>query len=122
MLASVEPDYPSGLAAIDPPPPLISVLGHVPLPNRDMVAMVGARNASALGIKFATRLAVDLGAGGLVVASGLARGIDHAAHRGAIETGTVAVLAGGVDIVYPSEHQDLCNAMNAQDVLVSEMR
>ena len=121
ILACVEPDYPSGLAALDPPRPLISVLGQIPLLRRDMVAMVGARNASALGIKFATRLAADLGAAGLVVVSGLARGIDHAAHRGAIETGTVAVLAGGVDIVYPPEHQGLYDEMKARGAVVSEM-
>jgi DNA processing protein len=121
LLACVEPDYPSGLAALDPPPPLISVLGHIPLLQRDMVAMVGARNASALGIKFAARLAADLSAAGLVIASGLARGIDHAAHRGAIQAGTVAVLAGGVDIVYPPEHQSLYEEMRTCGVLVSEM-
>ncbi|HXJ01749.1 MAG TPA: DNA-processing protein DprA [Micropepsaceae bacterium] len=121
ILASVEPDYPSGLAALDPPPPLICALGHLSLLKRDMVAIVGARNASALGIKFATRLATDLGTAGLVVVSGLARGIDHAAHRGAIDTGTVAVLAGGVDIVYPPEHQSLYDEMKARGVLVSEM-
>ncbi|HEX3483930.1 MAG TPA: DNA-processing protein DprA [Micropepsaceae bacterium] len=121
MLASVEPDYPAGLAALDPAPPLISVLGHIPLLKRDMVAMVGARNASALGIKFAANLAADLGAAGLVIVSGLARGIDHAAHRGTLETGTVAVLAGGVDSVYPPEHQNLYDEMKARGALVSEM-
>jgi DNA processing protein len=121
LLASVEPDYPAGLAALDPAPPLISVLGHVPLLKRDMVAMVGARNASALGIKFAANLAADLGAAGLVIVSGLARGIDHAAHRGTLETGTVAVLAGGVDSVYPPEHQNLYDEMKARGALVSEM-
>ena len=121
LIACVEPDFPSGLAALDPPPPLICVIGHIALLKRDMVAVVGARNASALGIKFATRLAADLGAAGLVVVSGLARGIDHAAHKGALETGTVAVLAGGVDIVYPPEHQGLYDEMKARGALVSEM-
>jgi DNA processing protein len=121
LIACVEPDYPSGLAALDPPPPLICVLGNVALLRRNMVAVVGARNASALGIKFAGRLATDLGEAGLVVTSGLARGIDHAAHRGALETGTVAVLAGGVDIVYPPEHQQLYDEMKTQGALVSEM-
>jgi len=121
LIASIEPDYPSGLAALDPPPPLISVIGTIALLKRNMVAMVGARNASALGIKFANRLAADLGEAGLVVASGLARGIDHAAHRGALETGTVAVLAGGVDIVYPPEHQSLYDEMKSRGALVSEM-
>ena len=121
FLASVEPEFPAGLSALDPPPPLISVLGHAALFRREMVAVVGARNASALGIKFAGRLAADLGAAGLVVVSGLARGIDHAAHKGAIETGTVAVIAGGVDIVYPPEHQSLYDEIRARGALVSEM-
>jgi DNA processing protein len=86
-----------------------------------MVAMVGARNASALGIKFANRMATDLGVAGLAVVSGLARGIDHAAHKGAMQTGTLAVLAGGVDIVYPPEHQQLYEEMTSRGALVSEM-
>jgi DNA processing protein len=89
--------------------------------KRDMVAVVGARNASALGIKFAARLAADLGNAGLVVVSGLARGIDHAAHTGSLDTGTVAVIAGGVDVVYPPEHQALYNDIKARGALVSEM-
>ena len=121
FLASIEPEYPSGLAALDPPPPIISVLGNVALFERDMVGVVGARNASALGIKFANRLAADLGAAGLVVASGMARGIDHAAHSGALETGTVAVIAGGVDVVYPPEHQGLYEELRRRGALVSEM-
>src|SRR6185312_9839608 len=80
MLASCEPEFPRGLAAADPAPPIISVLGHVSLLQRDMVAIVGARNASALGRKLAGTLAADLSQAGLVTASGLARGIDAAAH------------------------------------------
>ncbi len=121
LLASVEPDFPSGLAALDPPPPMIAVLGDPALFKRETVAVVGARNASALGIKFATRLAGDLGAAGLVVASGLARGIDHAAHNGALNTGTVAVVAGGIDIVYPPEHQGLYEELRRRGALISEM-
>ncbi len=79
LIACIEPDYPSGLAALDPPPPLICVLGNVALLRRNMVAIVGARNASGLGIKFATRMAADLGAAGLVVASGL--GARHRSRR-----------------------------------------
>lgn len=121
FLASIEPEFPSGLAALEPPPPIIAVLGQLSLLKRDMVAVVGARNASALGIKFATKLAADLGAAGLAVVSGLARGIDHAAHRGSLETGTVAVVAGGVDIVYPPEHQALYGELIARGALISEM-
>src|SRR5262249_39659184 len=89
LVAAIEPDFPAGLAALEPPPPLISIIGNAAVLKRDMVGVVGARNASALGIKFATRLAADLGQAGLVVVSGLARGIDHAAHTGSLETGTV---------------------------------
>ena len=80
-IAACEPDFPLGLAALDPPPPLISVLGQTHLLQKDMVAIVGARNASALARKFAQMLARDLGEAGLVVVSGLARGIDSAAHE-----------------------------------------
>jgi DNA processing protein len=121
FLASIEPEFPSGLAALDPPPPVISVLGNMALFERDMVGVVGARNASALGIKFANRLAADLGAAGLVIASGMARGIDHAAHTGSLETGTVAVLAGGVDTIYPPEHKTLYEQLRERGALVSEM-
>jgi DNA processing protein len=121
LIASIEPDFPSGLGALDPPPPIISVLGDTALFKREMVAVVGARNASALGIKLATRIAADLGAAGLVVVSGLARGIDHAAHRGSIETGTIAVIAGGIDIIYPPEHHALYHEIRTRGALVTEM-
>ncbi len=122
LIASCEPDFPRGLAALDPPPPMISVLGHVALLKREMVAVVGARNASALGRKFASVMACDLGAAGLVVVSGLARGIDSAAHEGALKTGTAAVLAGGVDVIYPPENQKLYDAIRAEGAVISEMR
>ena len=122
IIASCEPDFPHGLAALDPPPPLIAVLGHAPLLKREMVAIVGARNASALGRKFAYVLAQDLAATGLTIASGMARGIDSAAHDGALATGTVAVLAGGVDVVYPPENQKLYDAIREQGAIISEMR
>src|SRR5256885_1503074 len=104
LLASIEPDFPFGLAALDAPPPLITVLGSSEMLSREMVAVVGARNASALGRKFAAELAGGLGNAGLVVVSGMARGIDTAAHEGALAPGTVAVLAGGVDDTYPPEN------------------
>src|ERR1051326_9015927 len=100
---------------------LVAAIGQLPMLKRDMVGIVGARNASALGIKFATRLAGDLGSAGLVVVSGLARGIDHAAHTGSLETGTVAVVAGGIDVVYPPEHQALYNDIKSRGAVVSEM-
>ncbi len=121
ILASIEPEFPQGLAALDAPPPLITVLGHVTLLRRDMVAIVGARNASALGRKLAERIAVDLGEAGLVVSSGLARGIDTAAHEGSLANGTCAVLAGGIDIIYPPENAALYDRIKAEGVIVSEM-
>jgi len=121
LIAAIEPEFPAGLAALEPPPPLISVVGHIPTLKREMIGIVGARNASALGIKFATRLATDLGNAGLAVVSGLARGIDHAAHTGSLETGTVAVVAGGIDVIYPPEHVALYNAIKARGAIVSEM-
>jgi DNA processing protein len=122
MIASCEADYPRGLAALDAPPPLISVLGHPHLLKKEMIAIVGARNASALARKFADTLARELGFAGLVVVSGLARGIDAAAHEAALAVGTVAVVAGGVDVIYPPENDKLYARIREQGVIVSEMR
>jgi DNA processing protein len=122
MIAACEPDYPQGLAALEPPPPVIAVLGSVHLLKREMVAIVGARNASALARKFSFVMAQELAASNLAVVSGMARGIDAAAHEGALATGTVAVLAGGVDVVYPPENQKLYDAIREQGAVISEMR
>ena len=122
MIASCEPDYPRGLAALEAPPPILSVLGHPHLLQKEMIAMVGARNASALARKFADTLARDLAFAGIVVVSGLARGIDAAAHETALAVGTVAVVAGGVDIIYLPENEKLYAAIRNQGVIVSEMR
>ena len=121
IIACIEPEFPAALAALDPPPPIITVLGRAELLTRDIVAIVGARNASALGIKFAQRLAADLSCAGLVIASGMARGIDRAAHETAIEGGTIAVVAGGVDIIYPPENSSLYDAIATRGAIVSEM-
>jgi DNA processing protein len=121
VIASIEPDFPAGLAVLDPPPPVISVLGRPAMLQREMVAIVGARNASALGIKFATQLARDLGETGLVVCSGLARGIDHAAHTGALGTGTVAVVAGGIDVIYPPENAGLYQRIAQEGAIIAEL-
>jgi DNA processing protein len=122
LIASCEAEYPAGLAALEAPPPLISILGHPHLLQKDMVAIVGARNASALARKFTDTLSRDLGFAGLVIASGLARGIDASAHEAALAVGTIAVVAGGVDIVYPPENQKLYDAIRERGVIVSEMR
>src|SRR5215475_6403705 len=121
FVALGEPDFPSRLAMIDDVPPLIAVRGELAALMQPTVAIVGARNASAAGIKFAERLARELGEAGLVVASGLARGIDAAAHRGSLATGTVAAIAGGHNWVYPPEHVALADAIAADGVVLSEM-
>jgi DNA processing protein len=121
LIASCEPDFPRGLAALDPPPPVISVLGQSAHLARDMVAIVGARNASALGRKLAGQLAHDLGTAGFVVASGLARGIDTAAHEATLASGTCAVVAGGIDVVYPPENEALYQRIREQGTIVTEM-
>lgn len=118
---TIEPGYPALLAHIDVPPPLLYVKGRVELLNRPAVAIVGSRDASAAGQKIARDLARGLGAAGWVVASGLARGIDAAAHIAAMDTGTIAVLAGGIDIIYPPEHAALQAAIGEQGCLVTEM-
>ena len=120
LLAACEPDYPQRLAAVDPPPPLLWVRGDAALLNRPMTAVVGARIASAAGQRFARGLAADLGRAGHVVVSGMARGIDAAAHEGALPTGTIAVLAGGVDDVYPPEHRALYERIVAEGCAISE--
>jgi len=115
------PDYPAWLGAVADAPPVLYALGETSLLHRPAVAMVGARNASAAGARFARTLASELGHHDVVVISGLARGIDTAAHRGALATGTVAVLAGGVDHVYPPENEGLHADIAAQGCVLSEM-
>lgn len=115
-----EPAYPPLLAAIDSAPPAIWVVGDPAVMSRPSVGVVGARNASALGLRSTRRIAADLAAAGYVVVSGLARGIDHAAHEAAVESGTVAVMAGGVDRIFPPEHEALAARIAATGVLVSE--
>lgn len=121
LLARVEPSYPQALAVLPDAPPLISVRGQASLLNRPAIAVVGARNASANGRRLARDLAAALGTAGLVVVSGMARGIDTAAHEGAMATGTVCVLAGGVDVVYPPENGPLYGAALERGALVAEM-
>jgi DNA processing protein len=115
-----EPGYPQALAAIDPPPPLLYVKGNAGHLARPMLAVVGARNGSAAGQKLARLFATKIGSAGLVIVSGLARGIDAAAHEAALPTGTVAVLAGGPDNVYPPEHTFLQQRIAEEGCLVTE--
>jgi DNA processing protein len=121
FVALGEPDYPRRLAMIDDAPPLLAVRGELAPLARAMVAIVGARNASAAGIKFAERIARDIADEGFVIVSGLARGVDAAAHRASFASGTVAVLAGGQDRIYPHEHVPLAEAILADGAVVTEM-
>jgi DNA processing protein len=121
ILARCEAGYPSRLAEIDDAPPLVLVRGHLAALAAPMIGIVGSRNASAAGLKFAERLAHDLGEAGFIIASGLARGIDAAAHRASLSAGTVAVLAGGHDRIYPAQHESLLDAILPAGVGISEM-
>jgi len=125
LVAPGEAGYPPRLATIDDAPPLLGVHAlpaALALMQRPMIAIVGSRNASGAGLKFAGLLAGDLGAAGFVVISGLARGIDQAAHRASLASGTVAVLAGGHDKIYPAEHEDLLlDIVAARGAAISEM-
>src|SRR5476651_675080 len=107
LLVPGEDGYPPRLATLEDAPPLLAVRGVHEILMRPMIAIVGSRNASGAGLKFAGVLARDLSEAGFVIASGLARGIDQAAHRASIASGTVAMLAGGHDRIYPPEHVDL---------------
>ena len=120
LTAIDEPGYPPLLAVIETPPPLIYLCGRFELVDQPTVAIVGARDASAAGRKFAAMIARDLGRAGVIVASGLARGIDTAAHEGALATGTIAVVAGGIDIAYPLENAQLQQRIGREGVLIAE--
>ena len=114
-------DYPELLTHLDNAPPVFIYRGTLDLLSRNPVAMVGARNASAGACRFARTLAYELGQVGMAVVSGLARGIDTAAHVGSIESGTIAVIAGGIDIAYPPENRELQDAIAERGLLIAEM-
>lgn len=120
LVVGQEP-YPRLLAELPAAPPLLIAKGDVGLLDRQTIAIVGARNASAAACRYARSLAHDLGQHALVVVSGLARGIDTAAHDGAIETGTIGVVAGGIDIFYPPENEDRQRAMFERGLVIAEM-
>jgi DNA processing protein len=120
LLCLGAPDYPDWLAKIADAPPLLWAIGDTSLLSRPIIALVGARNASSLGTRMARALAHDLGAQGYVIASGLARGVDTAAHLASMETGTIAVMAGGVDVIYPTENTNLAHDIAAQGLRISE--
>ena len=120
LIAACEPDFPPYLRAINPPPPIISVWGHSALLHKPCIAIVGSRNSSALGLKFAASISQELGQAGYVIVSGLARGIDASAHSASLETGTAAVLGGGVDHVYPRQNSELYEQIRNRGALISE--
>jgi DNA processing protein len=120
LVAIGEPGYPPALAQVDAPPPLLYVKGRLDLAAIPIVAIVGARNGSAVGQKFTRQIATDLALEGFVIASGLARGIDTAAHRAALDHGTIAVVAGGIDSVYPPENEELQREIGERGLLVTE--
>ena len=120
LICACEPDFPALLAAVDPPPPVIWARGRRELLARRGVGVVGARIASAAGQRFARGLAKDIGEAGFLVVSGMARGIDGAAHDGAMATGTVAVLGGGVDDIFPPEHATLYARLVEEGCVIAE--
>ncbi|HVG81118.1 MAG TPA: DNA-processing protein DprA [Methylomirabilota bacterium] len=121
LIGFTEPDFPAPLAAVDDSPPLLAMLGQPQVLTRPTVAIVGARNASANGRLIAGTLAREIGAAGYSIASGLARGIDSAAHEAALDTGTVAVVAGGIDVIYPPENEALYRSIATRGAVVAEM-
>lgn len=120
FIAKAEPDYPPLLRQADTAPAVICVKGDVALLSRSGVAIVGARNASAIARKFSRQLAREIGGEGHAIVSGLARGIDTAAHEASLDTGTIAVVAGGLDVIYPPENASLHAAIAERGVIVSE--
>jgi DNA processing protein len=120
LIACCEPDFPPLLAQLAAPPPLLAVRGDVSLLHKPSVAIVGSREGSAAALMLAERLAADLGAAGFAVVSGLARGVDAAAHKGALQTGTIAVLAGGLDHPYPPQNLKLHDMICERGAVVSE--
>ena len=121
LICEGSPDYPASLTDITDAPPLFWALGKLEVLKRPMVALVGARNASSLGTRMAKKLGAQLGEAGITVVSGLARGIDAAAHLGAMEAGSIAVQAGGVDVIYPTENTKLAHDLTKTGLRLSEM-
>lgn len=120
MLCKDAEDYPAALGDIGDAPPILWAVGNLSLLQRPIIAMVGARNASSLGTRMARRMAEDLGQAGFVVVSGLARGVDTAAHLATLDTGTIAVMGGGVDVIYPAENTVLAEHIRKDGLILSE--
>lgn len=120
LLFQGDPHFPKALAAVNDAPVALWAIGDIDLLSRPLVAMVGARNASSLGTRMARKLASDLGEAGFIIVSGLARGIDAVSHLACLDTGTIAVQAGGVDVMYPAENTELAAQIAAQGLRLSE--
>lgn len=121
LVNETDADYPQILKRLDDAPPFLWCLGQRELLQKPSIALVGARNASSLGTRMAKSLAAELGEAGFTVVSGLARGIDAAVHHASIETGTIAVQAGGVDVIYPTENTNLAHDIARKGLRISEM-
>lgn len=120
IIGSCEPDYPPLLAALAPPPPVLIALGDIQLAHKPTIALVGARDASAAGRKLARDMSAVLSSAGFVTVSGLARGIDGEVHATSLNGGTIAVLGGGIDHIYPAQHEKLYAAIAAEGLILSE--
>ncbi|MCD8563247.1 MAG: DNA-processing protein DprA [Alphaproteobacteria bacterium] len=120
LLTKADETYPALLKALDDAPPVLSFMGNLDLLKKSGIGIVGARNASLNGQKLARKLAHDLGAQGQIIISGLARGIDTAAHEGSLATGTVAVVAGGIDVIYPPENEGLYKKIKEEGLILAE--
>lgn len=120
MIFAGDAEYPLALSSLEDAPPVLSIFGRTDILNQQSIALVGSRNASLNGRKLAHKMASDLGQQDMVVVSGLARGIDTAAHEGALATGTIAVVAGGVDVIYPKENTDLYKKICETGAVISE--
>jgi len=121
LISHGDPEFPDTLLDLSDSPPFLWALGDISLLQRPMIALVGARNASSLGTRMAKSLAANLGEAGYVIVSGLARGVDAAAHHAALPTGTIAVQAGGVDVMYPAENTELAMSIASNGLRLSEM-
>lgn len=121
IITQQDDNFPALLKHIKDCPPILTTFGNTSLLNQQSIAIVGARNASINGCKFAENLASELGKAGFIVVSGLARGVDTNVHKGSLETGTIAVLAGGIDYIYPRDNASLYRAISEQGLIITEM-
>lgn len=121
LLTCFDPDYPDALREVSDAPPVLWVRGNLAALGRPKIAVIGARNASSLGLRMARAIASGLGRAGICTVSGLARGIDTTAHEASAATGTIAVMAGGIDMIYPSENAALAESLCENGILLSEV-